>query len=138
MSALLSTSTCHSVICRVDLAIAVVRTAYEPAFYSNTTCSNFRAPSPRSSQSVRCSPGPGWVITNSSSVTQRLERTGVLSAEATCDIEDTDSFAGHSAGDDIEYTVVLRNDGTTTLTMLEVTAGLLLPERYGRRSGRLE
>lgn len=86
-------------------------------------------PFPRLSERVRCSPGPGWTITNSSSATQALQRTGVLSAEATCDIQEADSIEGHSAGDDIACTIKLANDGTTTLTMIEVTAGLFLPER---------
>lgn len=86
-------------------------------------------PFPRLVVRIRCSPSPGWTITNSTSAIQPLNRTGVLSAEATLDIEEADGIEGDSAGDDIAYTIKLTNAGTTTLTMIEVAAGLLLPER---------
>jgi len=59
----------------------------------------------------------------------RIRCSPILSAEATLDIEEADGIEGDSAGDDIAYTIKLTNAGTTTLTMIEVAAGLLLPER---------
>lgn len=67
---------------------------------------------------------------NTSITTQSLERSTILSAEATCTILDTDDMEGDSAGDDIAYTIGLENTGTTTLTMITVSADLLPQERY--------
>lgn len=67
---------------------------------------------------------------NTSITTQSLERSTILSAEATCTILDTDDMEGDSAGDGIAYTIDLENTGTTTLTMITVSADLLPQERY--------
>lgn len=80
-----------------------------------------------------CDPPSGGPITNSSNTTQLLRRTGVLSADAYCTIRDTDDMVGHSAGDTIDYNIDLTNTGTTTLTMITVSADMLPQERYGHQ-----
>lgn len=93
-------------------------------------------PSPLSPPRLTCEPASGGEIKNSSNTTQLFERTGILSAEAACAVEDTDGIEGHSAGDDIDYTIDLTNTGTTTLSLIVVSADLLPQERYGvQRSG---
>ena len=84
-------------------------------------------------QSLRCDSASGGFITQSSSATQSLERTAILSATAACTIQDTDGVEGDSAGDHISYTIDLMNAGTTTLSAISVWSASLESqvERYG-------
>lgn len=70
----------------------------------------------------------GGFITNSSTVTQTLQRTGVLSSVATSSFEDTDGTAGDSAGDSMFYKISLNNTGTTTLTTIVVSSAVLVAQ----------
>lgn len=67
-------------------------------------------------------------MTDSSTVTQSLKRTGILSAVAACLVRDTDGITGDSAGDSIAYTITLANTGTTTLTDMSVSSATLMAQ----------
>ncbi|CAB1117937.1 unnamed protein product [Ectocarpus sp. CCAP 1310/34] len=64
-----------------------------------------------STTSLRGEPASGGFIANSSTVTETLHRTGLLSATAACTMPDAGDI-GHSAGDHIAYTIDLSNTGS--------------------------
>lgn len=77
----------------------------------------------------------GDIITNSSTATQALSRTADLNVSVSAGVVDSDATSGDSAGDTIEYTIKLGNNGTTTLSDISAFSALLLGQlsRYGRR-----
>lgn len=73
-------------------------------------------------------PSSGGFVTNSTTVTQALARTGVLSARASTSVVDSDNSAVDSAGDKVACNVVLTNTGTTTLSSITISSTALLSQ----------
>lgn len=82
--------------------------------------------SPLSSfRSLNCDPASGGFITDSTTATQPLERTGVLSSVTSFP---TAVFGDDSAGDTTIFKITLTNTGTTTLTMISVSSAALVEQ----------
>lgn len=59
---------------------------------------------------------------------QELERTGEVSVSSNTTIKKDGDPDGDSAGDTIDYTILLTNNGTTTLSNITVTSAQLLEQ----------
>ncbi|CAM9655711.1 unnamed protein product, partial [Sphacelaria rigidula] len=68
----------------------------------------------------------GDAVTTSSTATQTLHRTAGVATSVNATMRDSDSVAGDSAGDTIQYIIKLINEGTTTLTGINVSSALLM------------
>lgn len=78
----------------------------------------------------------GGIVTDSSSVTQMLKRTGELSALASATLSDLDGMADHSVGNTITYAVALKNIGTTTVTSIKISSAVVLNQFERKWHGR--
>ena len=78
----------------------------------------------------------GDAVTSSSTATQTLHRTAGVATSVNATMRDSDSVPGDSAGDTIEYTIQLVNEGTTTLTGISVYSALLMAQEARYRGHR--
>ncbi len=71
-------------------------------------------------------------VASSEMAVQSLERTGEVNVSLSTTPKGDTGLAGDSAGDTINYTILLNNTGTTTLRNITVTSPQLLAqfERY--------
>lgn len=78
--------------------------------------------------SVTGSPANGSPISASSIAVQSLERTGEILIFSSTRVKDDKDLAGDSAGDTIDYAILLENNGTTTLSAISVSSTQLLAQ----------
>ena len=76
--------------------------------------------------------GKSHQVGNSTIVVQPLERTGEVSVSVGTTPKADNGLAGDSAGDTVDFIILLNNTGTTTLSNITVTSTQLLAqfERY--------
>lgn len=74
----------------------------------------------------------GSPVTDADTAVQPLKRTGSVLVSASTKAEYDAGVAGDSAGDTIQFKIILVNTGTTTLSSMSVSSAQLLEqfERY--------
>ncbi|CAM9789547.1 unnamed protein product, partial [Ectocarpus sp. 6 AP-2014] len=75
--------------------------------------------------SVASTPPLGAPFSTTSSATMTFSTTDKVGINIREDLVDSDTIIGESAGDTVEYTITITNEGTTTLSAIAVSSSLL-------------